>query len=751
MFRSISTRLAVAQLETARIHPPSLLLTSAILLAFAGDGYSQVNPQPAAPAGGAERTGGSPGQFLTIEEPIDSEVLTRIKNSAKQVLARSSQKGSDRPILVFEIRPGKVRPGGSEFGSSYDLANFLSTELEGAKMVVAYVPEPLQGYATLAALACEEIVMGPDASLGPITPEGSNASAGYKDPIRFLATRRGREPDLFLGMFDRNLDLRTIRTADKQLHHVLAENVAEFTKNHQVIDDSPAWGDGRRGVLSARKARDEGFAKLIADNRMEIANFYDMAGKALANDPTLLAELKPVWIQIEGRLDTGKESYLRRRIEQARVENANMILFQISSEGGIDTAADNVAGLIAGLKDMKTVAYIDDRALGVATLIPLACDEIFFQHEGRIGDVRLILPGSGRGIELSAPQVAGLSKRAEALAAQKGHPPAVARAMIERNMELWEAKDAKTGARVFLDKATLQADPARYLEAQKRKEAGERLTLVSNEAASFGLGQEVSNVEDLKSVFGLRGKIIKIERPTWVDGLVAVLTTPTVSWLLLFVGIFMLILEVKIPGTGLSAIISALAFILFFWSRYLTGTADQLEILLFLVGIVCLAMELFVFPGFGVFGMSGIVLILVSIVMASHTFVWPTQEYEYRQMAGTLLQLTAVLVTVAGGAVLLGRYFPSLPIFNRMVLKAEPWNTVDVEDPFAKPSMEGYESLAFLLGESGRTTTVLRPTGKAKFGEMVVEVTAPGAYLDPDTLVEVIEVQGKRIVVRPVG
>ena len=149
-----------------------------------------------------------------------------------------------------------------------------------------------------------------------------------------------------------------------------------------------------------------------------------------------------------------------------------------------------------------------------------------------------------------------------------------------------------------------------------------------------------------------------------------ILTDPFVSWLLLVVGLFMLVLELKLPGIGLPAITSALAFLLFFWSHYLSGTADQLEIILFLVGMVCMALELFVFPGFGVFGMSGILLILCSIVMASHTFVWPTQEYEYRELGFTLLQVMVAMVAVGGGAVVLARYFPSLPLFNRLILEA---------------------------------------------------------------------------------
>jgi membrane-bound serine protease (ClpP class) len=218
---------------------------------------------------------------------------------------------------------------------------------------------------------------------------------------------------------------------------------------------------------------------------------------------------------------------------------------------------------------------------------------------------------------------------------------------------------------------------------------------------------------------------------------------------LLFVGLFLLVLEPKLPGIGLPAIASALALLLFFWSHYLSGTADQLEIILFLVGMVCMALELFVFPGFGVFGMSGVLLILARIVMASHTFVWPTQEYEYREMGYTLLQVTVAMVAVGGGAAVLARYFPSLPLFNRLVLKPEPWTGAGDADPASKPAPEGYESFAFLVGETGRTTTVLRPTGKARFGELLLDVTADGVFLEPDTLVEVVDVQGSEVIVKP--
>jgi membrane-bound serine protease (ClpP class) len=212
----------------------------------------------------------------------------------------------------------------------------------------------------------------------------------------------------------------------------------------------------------------------------------------------------------------------------------------------------------------------------------------------------------------------------------------------------------------------------------------------------------------------------------------------------------MLVLEFKLPGIGLPAITSALAFLLFFWSHYLSGTADQLEIILFLIGLVCLALELFIFPGFGIFGMSGILLMLCSIVMASHTFVWPTHDYEYRELSYTLLQLTGMLVAVGAGAVVLARYFPSLPLFNRLILKPEPWTPVEPEESVGKPGVEGYESLTFLIGETGRTTSPLRPTGKARFGSLLIDVTATGAFVEPDVLIEVVDVQGARVIVKKV-
>ena len=695
----------------------------------------------------------NPGQFFQISEPITSETLEQTRLAARQFIERHAASGQ-RPVLVFEIRSGGTSPGSSDFFACYALASFLATKLEGAKRTVAYVPESLKRPVSLLPFACDEIVMGPEATLGPITPEDQEVDAAHRENVRILAERKGKDPNLLAGLLDRNMNLRVIETSDRQSHFVRPEQVDDFKANHTVLQDRSAWEGSSRGVLTARYARELGVAQLMSEKPSEVANAYHFGGQSTSNDPTLGQAIVPVWIPINGPIDHFNRRKISLRIEQAIQEKVNLIFFRFDCRGGKLEAADGLADLIAGLKQQKTVAYIEDQAVGVAALPALACSDIVFHKGAAFGE---IAGPSGRrrgGFEpLEESDIEAVTRRAVQLAELKGHPAAVAAAMADPNAVLLEATDTKTGARALVLQSQVDAEPNRYINMVPRKIAGEILSVSSDEAIDFGLGRVVNETEDCKSLYGLRGITIREDGPGSVDSLVAILTDPIISWLLLFVGLFMLVLELKLPGIGLPAIVSCLSFMLFFWSRYLSGTADQLEIILFLVGMISLALELFVFPGFGVFGMSGVLLVLTSIVLASHTFVWPSHDYEYREMGYTLIQVLAAMVSVGLGAVGLARYFPSMPLFNRLVLKPEPWvglaeESSDYETESRKPAFEGVESLAYLIGESGRTTTMLRPLGKARFGSLLIDVKTDGDFIEPDSLIEVIEVQGNRVIVR---
>ncbi len=686
-----------------------------------------------------------PAQFFTVPEPITDAVIENLRNSVRPFLDRAAARGVE-PVLIFEFQPG-TKSGQTSSGNASDLADFLSTALGGAEQVIAYVPAPLTGYSVLAALACDEIVLGDEASLGPITPDGQPVSEAARAVLENLARRKGRDLELLRGLLDPTIDLREVRTADRRTHFVPSSGLAEFEKSNQVLSNNPMWEGGRRGVLTADRARELNVTPLLVPNRGRLIEAYRLA--SASDDPTLGGPVKPILIRIEGPLDNVKEAYIRRRISQAvNEQRVNLIILHFDTEGGQIDGAKRAATAIAAVKrqGVKTIAFVD-RAFGTAVLPALACDEIVMSRHGRLGGVTQTIAGRGQIEAIEPGMIKVLADDLTELARDKGHPEAVARALVDPSMELVAATDTQAAGLVYLAADQAFADANRFTVRKTIKPVGDVLTLNPEAAVELGMVRTTAeNLGEWLNGQGLKG--LRADVPTWVDSLVTTLNTPWMSWLLLFIGMFMLILELKLPGVGLPAIASALAFLLFFWGHYLGGTADRLEIMLFLVGLVCIALELFVFPGFGVFGVSGVLMVLISVVMASHTFVWPTQEYEYRQMGRTLMQVTATIVGVVVAAVAVGRYLPSLPFFRHMILMPESMDD-QVEALPGKPAPpDATAPFAYMVGMTGRTTTVCRPSGKARIGDQLMDVTADGFFVEADTPIEVIDVRGSRIFVK---
>jgi membrane-bound serine protease (ClpP class) len=722
---------------------PALLGAAAACLAAA---LAASPPRPAAAqqADGADAT--APAQFFTINEPITDTVLANLKASVLPYLDRAAAERFD-PILVFEFRSGDANPGATDLFGATRLAEFLSTQLSRAKLTVAYVPRAISGYAVLPVLACDEIVLGSEASLGPITLDGQAVSPLARTAVETLAKRKGRDLDLLLGLLEPQADLREVRTADGRTRFVRADQLDAFRREHQVLAEKPAWEGGRRGVLLAERARGLQVANVLADSRAKVVQAYNLDPQAAAGAPQ--GPLRPLLIGVEGPIDEVKRSYIERRVGQAvRDQKVNMIVLRFNSEGGQKEPAERIAEMLTGLKPqgVQTVAFIDEQALGLAAYVALACDEVVMRRGAKLGEVTHTVGGSGD-VQVIAPEMQKvIADQLARLAREKAYPEAVVRAMADPSIEVLAARDNDTGAVIYVTSDEVAANPNKFAVQGTVKPAGETLSLDADRAKELGIARQVvGSLDEWLAARGLEG--IKADQPTWVDTLVTTLNTPWMSGLLLFVGLFMLILELKLPGVGLPAIVSALAFLLFFWSHYLGGTADRLEIILFAAGLVSLAIELFVLPGFGVFGVSGILLVLTSVVMASHTFIWPTRQDEYRQMGWTLAQVTGTIIAVVVGAVILGRYFPSLPIFRRMILVPESATETALS---GKPAPEPGGPLTFLLGERGRTTTDCRPIGRARFGDLLVDVSADGFFIEANTPVEVIEVRGAQVVVRRV-
>ena len=154
---------------------------------------------------------------------------------------------------------------------------------------------------------------------------------------------------------------------------------------------------------------------------------YQMAGHSTVEDPTLGQAINPAWIKLEWPTRHGHGLVSLPRCRTSAQSRVNLLFLQINSTGGIDTVADSLADILLAIKDMKTVAYIGDRATGVAAMLPLACRDIIFSKTSQMGDVHQTITAiNGHLHDLSESQITALAKKADLLAREKGHPEAVA-------------------------------------------------------------------------------------------------------------------------------------------------------------------------------------------------------------------------------------------------------------------------------------------------------------------------------------
>jgi membrane-bound ClpP family serine protease len=220
-----------------------------------------------------------------------------------------------------------------------------------------------------------------------------------------------------------------------------------------------------------------------------------------------------------------------------------------------------------------------------------------------------------------------------------------------------------------------------------------------------------------------------------------------VAVLLVMIGSICLILELKMPGATAPGVIAAICFVLFFWSQsQLSGQIIILAILLFILGLILIGIEIFVLPGFGFTGITGIVLVIAGLGLATVEHM-PQSGSDWMTFGKTLTQFAGGLVGAAIGAIVLARYLPNIPIANRLVLVPATEKAELADEP---PALPGVEESAALLGAVGTAATELRPAGMAKFGERFVDVVTEGSFIPAGSKVQVIEVEANKLVVKEV-
>ena len=218
------------------------------------------------------------------------------------------------------------------------------------------------------------------------------------------------------------------------------------------------------------------------------------------------------------------------------------------------------------------------------------------------------------------------------------------------------------------------------------------------------------------------------------------------------IGLIALTVEVSAPGFGVGGLTSVLCFSLFFWSRFLGGTSGWLEVILFLVGLIFIAAELFVIPGFGVSGLGGIALVMASLVMASRRVMIPQNSEQLTSLGFDVLTVLGAFVGFVIALMLLSKYIGDIPGLSRLTLKppvAMEGATATAAAQFSEDALlPGWQRVQ--VGDVGETISPLRPSGKMLVGESAVDVVTEGDFVETGRQVKVIGKQGARVIVRPV-
>ncbi|MDR2052792.1 MAG: nodulation protein NfeD [Treponema sp.] len=468
---------------------------------------------------------------------------------------------------------------------------------------------------------------------------------------------------------------------------------------------------------------------------------------------------KSAWIiPIRGDIDPAMATFVRREAGKALAGKADFIIFEIDTFGGRVDSTLQITSFITSIKSARTVAWVNtgDGSMGVSwsagALIAFACADIYMAAGTSIGAAAPVTVGADGGTDSAGEKtVAAVRSQMAALAERNGYPVGIALAMVDYDVELWEVLvDGRTEVLTLgeLERLESEQGATRIERRSIVSPSGKLLSLTSGEASRYGLAGLAGDRESLFAAIGV-SETAGESSPGIADGIIAFLTSGPVQAVLIILGLVMVFLELNTPGFGIPGIVAALAFIAVFGSGALLGRVDSLEIVLFLLGIGCLAVEIFVLPGFGVMGISGIILIGLSLLFSMQDFIVPRVDWEWELLGRNAVVVILSLFAAVGGIAVIALLGPKIRLFDGLTLKTRITETAYSPLPAGSPDAAGDEDYAALTGRRGTAASTLRPSGTADIEGRIYRVEGDGAFIEAGEPVEVVRVYGSRIVVRP--
>jgi len=684
--------------------------------------------------------------LLRVALPLTSETESRILASLESFSAQA--RGGERPIVVLEFvaanpaaqAAGEQAPSvgqGTGFEKALSLARWLGGPKGSRIKSVGYVTQNLRGHGVLIALACEELVVLSDVEVGLAGIDEPQLEPTVVQAYLDVAAKRGMIP---LAAVRSMLD-----PAAPLVQLDLEGGGIEFTSVPDLESKGRPEGAWRERQLVPTN-------KLATFTGQEMRQWRWIA-HAIAQPELLQAALKlssppkekasfalprhPTVIQLRGILHRRMVTRTIRAIDDAITnEGADLILLEIDSPGGSFEESMRLAYHLAKISNdrAEVVAYVSGYARADAALIPLAADLVYMAPNALLGT-------GGEAsirwddIEQNKPTIvefANLTKRNPGDIVGLIYPSASVHEFFsadgrrERNVPGW----------------VQEPDPNRPL--WKKGEAVDFSNGIGVDRA-MEMGLVADREVDLSSVASkfmvselpMEKQTSRLER-----GVEWLASQRWLTFVLFLVGMVCLSAEVNSPGLGVPGLIALVCFLFFFWINLFQGTIEWLEILLILGGVICLLAEIFVLPGFGIFGVAGLVMLAIGLLLSGQTFSFPTNSYQWGRSINGLGQMGFGVIALAVVGFLLRNQLAKLPMVRWFALEHP------TQDRFVVAMERINEERQMLKGMYGITTTRCNPYGKAILGDHLVDVVSQGSWIEENMPIEVLDVKDTHVIIR---
>lgn len=429
---------------------------------------------------------------------------------------------------------------------------------------------------------------------------------------------------------------------------------------------------------------------------------------------TVSAQQKVYYYAIDDNISKPALRLTERAVKDATEMKADYILLELNTFGGELDAADKIRTLLLNAP-MPTMVFINNNAASAGALIAIACDSIYMASGASIGAASVVNQNG----EVLPDKYQSYMRSLMRATAEKNHRnPDIAQAMVDPDVEV-----------------------------KGVSEKGKVLTFTTEEAMANGFceGKAESREEVLRSA-GLGRHNLVEQNLSWIDKFINFLVNPVVSGILIMCIVGGLYFELQSPGLGLPSIIALIGALLFFAPHYLEGLAQHWEILIFLAGVVLLMLEIFVIPGFGVAGISGIILIFAAFILTMVFNVGFKFNFNPSLDAATQIGTSALIVVISTTA----GFFLSLWLgkklitadtrFGSLALKTE----LDTSHGFSAQDMRMQQ----YVGKEGVAATFMRPAGKINIDGEILEATSEHGLIDKGTDIVVVKFENAQLVVK---